>query len=129
MRPYLLAVPALALSLAACVGPGGGGYPTPIATGPDANSVSIARELGENDRQVDRARDNPEVSRSEGRALRREQNLIGSLADRYAADGVLTDAERTELEFRSQALQSSAGNAPFVTENTQSGGKPSKKPK
>ncbi len=129
MRPYLLLVPALALSLAACAGPDGVSYPAPIATGPDANSQRVGRELGENDREVDRARGNPEVSRSEGRALRREQGLIGSLADRYAADGVLSDAERTELEFRSQALQSAAGNAPFVTENSQGSGKPSKKPR
>tara|TARA_B100000678_G_scaffold193938_1_gene162377 strand:- start:230 stop:652 length:423 start_codon:yes stop_codon:yes gene_type:complete len=136
-RPILFALSLpFALPLAACMGGGGTSYShtgmpgtAPMAPAPPANAVLVGRELRENDRTVDTQRDNPNVSRKEARGLRREQGLIGSLADRYGADGVLSDDERAEIEFRSRALQSAAANAPFTSDSSESSGKPSKKPK
>tara|TARA_B100000749_G_C18328015_1_gene423719 strand:- start:371 stop:799 length:429 start_codon:yes stop_codon:yes gene_type:complete len=138
-RPILVALPltlSLAVSLGGCMEGRSTAYSytgmpgtAPMAPAPPANAVLVGRELRENDRTVDNQRDNPNVSRKEARGLRREQGLIGSLADRYGADGVLSDDERAEIEFRSRALQSAAANAPFTSDSSQSSGKPSKKPK
>lgn len=120
-RIWMLA--ALTLPLGACAGIGDTFYPQtgivpPIspAPGPDANTTAVVAELQENDDRIDAKRDSGQLSRREARGLRREQRVIGRLAQSYSADGVITDAERRELETRSRVLQGAADNAAFVTD-------------
>jgi len=111
--PIVLAAP-----LAACMSTGDTTYPQtgtynamPIGEGPDENTVAVARELRETDAEIDRRRDNGELTRSERRSLRRQQARIGLLASAYAADGEMTDSERRFLETSSRILQDQADAA------------------
>lgn len=45
------------------------------------------------------------LSRREARGYRREAGVIDSLAERYAADGQVSDAESRELNLRSAVLR------------------------
>ena len=58
--------------------------------------------------RVERARDNGLISRRQARRLVREARAIERLAARYGADG-LSEAERNELELRTQALSAAVG--------------------
>ncbi|MHA6722484.1 hypothetical protein [Sphingomonas sp. RS2018] len=79
--------------------------PPPILRG-DARlpDPAVSRDVRDIDRQIRRGRDAGTLTRREGRALRRQSAQIGSLADRYAADG-MSDQERQELQLRAGVLR------------------------
>lgn len=66
-----------------------------------------AYKIGE---RVRRARDNGLISRQEARRLSREARAIERMAARYGSDG-LSQAERSELELRTQALSAAVGRS------------------
>ncbi|MBN8844083.1 MAG: hypothetical protein J0H88_12640 [Sphingomonadales bacterium] len=66
---------------------------------------SIGRELLKSREQIQRAREDGNLTKQEARSLRREARQIDALAERYSADG-LSDSERRELDMRVRALQS-----------------------
>lgn len=131
-RHFLLI--ALAAPLGACMSMGDTSYPQtgtfnpmPMASGPDENTVAVARELRENDSEIDRRRDNGELTRSERRSLRRQQGQIELLASAYAADGEMTDSERRFLETRSGILQDQAAVAALFDPPEEPRNKPKKR--
>jgi len=81
--------------------------PRPTFRLPEA---SVSRDMRDVDRQIDRGRDAGRLTRREGRRARRENDQIGTLADRYASDGDLSDAERRELSARSAVLREQINN-------------------
>jgi len=68
----------------------------------------VGREAHKINERVRRARDNGLISRQDARRLRREARAIERMAARYGADG-LSQAERSELELRAQALSAAVG--------------------
>jgi hypothetical protein len=62
--------------------------------------VATLHKAGEAIRQ---ARRDGELTRSEAKHLRREQRILGAIAERYAADG-LTPGEAADLDFRAHVL-------------------------
>ncbi|WP_144062182.1 hypothetical protein [Sphingomonas sp. MM-1] len=64
---------------------------------------AAGRELGETRKRIKRGRDSGDLSKQEARALRKEADQIGTLAERYGRDGI-SDSERRELDMRSRAL-------------------------
>ena len=68
----------------------------------------VGREAHKIGDRVRRARDNGLISRQEARRLGREARAIERLAARYGSDG-LSQAERNELELRTQALSGAVG--------------------
>ena len=64
----------------------------------------VEHDLREAREQIERRRDNGELTRREARRLRREARLIATLSQRYASDG-LSDAERRELQMRTSELK------------------------
>ncbi|NJC32782.1 hypothetical protein GGR88_000256 [Sphingomonas jejuensis] len=82
---------------------------TGIAGPPSADvgpfKTSVGRELDSIRRSVDRGRRDGQLSRRDARAARREGGQIGTLANRYAADGYLSDSERAELSARAELLR------------------------
>lgn len=93
----------LALSAAPALAQSWGSGPPPISPGPF--NTSVGRELDSIQRSVDRGRRDGQLSRRDARAARRESAQIGTLADRYAADGHLSDSERAELSARAELLR------------------------
>ena len=85
--------------------PGSVRLPGTVEVRPGTSDPFVERELREARREIDRRRDNGELSRREARELRRESRRIDSLAQRYGRDG-LSDSERRELEMHAQALRS-----------------------
>jgi hypothetical protein len=73
---------------------------------------SIGRELGDIRDRIDDARESGSISAREARGFRREARVIGSLAGRYARNG-LSDAERRELAARALYLREAVSRAPF----------------
>ncbi len=63
------------------------------------------RELRETRDRIKSGRKSGDLSKEEARALRREVDQIGTLAERYGRDG-LSESERRELDMRSRALGS-----------------------
>ncbi|WP_343526885.1 hypothetical protein [Sphingomonas sp.] len=93
----IVALPAAASAQFTQVGP-----PADIATMPNQPSVqadraAIRRSIREGQRSGD-------ISRAEARSFRRDDAAIGSLADRFAADG-LSLFEKAELQSRTEALR------------------------
>jgi len=74
-----------------------------VRSGGSSNST-YRRDLDDAHREIDRRRDNGELTRREARALRREATMIANLADRYGRDG-LSDSELRELEMHAQTLR------------------------
>ncbi len=73
---------------------------TPRTTGP----VSAGSELGRARRDIERMRDRGELSRREAKALRKEADRIGEMADRYRRDGY-SESELRELDLRTTELR------------------------
>ena len=85
--------------------PGSVRLPGTIEVQPRASDPAVERELRAARRDIDRRRENGELSRREARQLRRESRRIEHLAERYARDG-LSDSERQQLELHAKALRS-----------------------
>lgn len=75
-----------------------------------AYDAAVSRELHEAYEDIDRRRENGELTKREARQLRREASRIAELSDIYALDG-LSHAERSELRMHASVLASRA-NAP-----------------
>lgn len=54
-------------------------------------------------RAIRQARRDGELTRSEAKQFRREQRILGAIAERYAQDG-LTPGEAADLDFRAHVL-------------------------
>jgi hypothetical protein len=106
-----LALPMAAPAAAQIVGRHDHG-PVPRANPFIGDSAKPARDAGRQAHKirerVSRARDNGLISRQEARRLGREARAIERMAARYGADG-LSQAERSELELRTQALSGAVG--------------------
>ena len=84
--------------------------PTPAARanpfGSDSRlpDPSVGRELRDVRKDIERARENGDLTAREARQLRREARLIGRLAERYGRDG-LSGSEQGELQNRARILR------------------------
>jgi len=72
-----------------------------------ARDSTYQRDLRKVHRDIDRRRDNGELTKREARQLRREAAMIARLADRYGRDG-LSASESRELDMHAQTLRSQA---------------------
>jgi len=81
----------------------GAGLPGTFDVRVDPSDGVVARELRDTRRNIERRRQNGELSKREARALRREARLVAAIEDRYARDG-LSDAELSELQLRADEL-------------------------
>lgn len=97
----LLAAPSVAQITISGVYQAGGGQ----------RGQELLRQLNRVDRQIDRARDEDQLSRREARALNREARQVETLSARYAQGG-LSEAEAAELQFRISALNGQIGTRP-----------------
>jgi hypothetical protein len=80
--------------------PPGDGLPNASGAFQAAPHLATLRDAGQAIRQ---ARRDGELTRPEAKQLRREQRILGAIAERYAADG-LTPSEAAELDFRAHVL-------------------------
>jgi hypothetical protein len=100
--PLLLAA---TLAFAACPlhaqiwAPPGNGLPR-SDRGFRTGHVETLHDAGQDIRQ---GRRDGELTRSEAKHLRREQRILGAIAERYAEDG-LTPGEAADLDFREHVL-------------------------
>jgi hypothetical protein len=101
--PILIAA---ASALAACPlqaqlwAPPGDGLPKAGGTFQASPSVGALHDAGQAIRQ---GRREGELTRVEAKQLRREQRILGAIAERYAEDG-LTPGEAADLDFRAHVL-------------------------
>ncbi|MCT8000622.1 hypothetical protein NZL82_01885 [Sphingomonas sanguinis] len=98
----IVAAALLALSTAAPAqftqaGPPADGVAMPSQPSVRSDRAAIRRSIREGRRSGD-------ISRAEARSFRRDDAAIGSLADRFAADG-LSLSEQAELQSRTEALR------------------------
>jgi hypothetical protein len=103
MRLILLLLPAvlvLATPAAAQIS-GYGGVSTP-------SSTPIGGQLRQIEGRIERGRDNDQLSRREGRQLRREARQVEALRQRYSHGG-LSEGERRELQARVDYLRDAVG--------------------
>ena len=88
--------------------------PAPVATPflPDSRlaGAGIGREVAHLRGRIEQAREAGTISGREARRLDREARLIGSIARRYARDG-LSSAEQSELASRTRIVESRIGSA------------------
>ncbi|WP_213979174.1 hypothetical protein [Sphingomonas sp. dw_22] len=81
-----------------------GGYNPPPPPRPMRGDSGISGQIGQIGGDIRAGRRSGQLSRSEARALRRERNMIGTLEDRFAQDG-LSDSEKAELQTRTEILR------------------------
>jgi hypothetical protein len=67
-------------------------------------AITFGEELDRARRDIKRQRNSGEMSRSEARALRKEADRIGQMANRYREDG-FSEFERRELDLRTSELR------------------------
>ena len=72
-----------------------------------SGNSTYRRDLDDALDEIDRRRENGELTRREARQLRREAAMIDNLAERYGRDG-LSDSELRDLEMHAQTLRSQA---------------------
>ena len=105
MRVRVLLVATLAF--AACPlraqiwAPPGNGLPKPYAPAQAAPHLETLHDAGQDIRQ---GRQTGELTPAEAKHLRREQRVLGAIAERYAEDG-LTPGEAADLDFRAHVLR------------------------
>lgn len=96
----------LVVSLAACTKPASVADIPPQYLVADRDGTSAAlylRNLEDARRSVSNRRRSGDLSKSEARALKKQQGALHALGDRYASDGLSASEER-ELAMLSQAL-------------------------
>jgi|TARA_R100000049_G_C1948792_1_gene95206 hypothetical protein len=106
--------PVLALALVACADTGMGRVALPntgsyqelrTAPGPDENAVAVLSDLRKTDSEFNKLRESGQLTKREKRKLDRAQARVGLLAASYDDDGVVTNAERREMDTYSRAMQ------------------------
>jgi hypothetical protein len=105
MRAALIGL-ALSFALAACAAPSSVADIPPeylVAERDGTSLVYFLRNLDDAEDAVSDRRRSGDLSRSEARALKKQQRVVQTLGDRYAADG-LSESEERELAMLSQAL-------------------------
>jgi hypothetical protein len=80
--------------------PPGNGLPTPYGPAQVTPHVETLHDAGQAIRQ---GRRDGQLTQPEAKHLRREQRILGAIAERYAEDG-LTPAEAADLDFRAHVL-------------------------
>ena len=75
-----------------------------------AYDPAVAKEIDDALDDIERRRDNGELTRREARRLRREVGRVADLSDLYGHDG-LSDAERSELRLHASAASTRANTA------------------
>ena len=90
--------------------PSGERWSGPRAADGRLPAPSVWRQVGEIDQRIDDGREARTLTRRDAWRLRREGGQIGTLAERYAADG-LSDAEQRELDTRTAVLRAGVNNA------------------
>jgi hypothetical protein len=104
MRVRVLLVATLAF--AACPlhaqiwAPPGNGLPKPYGPVEPTPHVATLHDAGQAIRE---GRREGQLTRTEAKQLRREQRILGAIAERYAEDG-LTPGEAADLDFRAHVL-------------------------
>lgn len=96
----------LTASLTACTSPAivADVPPEYLVADRDGTSATLyLRNLDDARRSISDRRRNGDLSKSEARALKKQQRVLQALGDRYAADG-LSESEERELAMLSQAL-------------------------
>ena len=96
----------LTVSLAACTSPASVADIPPeylVADRDGTSAVLYLRNLDDARRSVSDRRRSGDLTKSEARALKKQQRVLEALGDRYAADG-LSESEERELAMLSQAL-------------------------
>ena len=96
----------LGASLAACTTPASVADVPPeymIADRDGTSAVLYLRNLDDARRSVSDRRRSGDLSKTEARALKKQQRVLQALGDRYGEDGLSTSEER-ELAMLSQAL-------------------------
>jgi hypothetical protein len=96
----------LAASLTACTSPASVADIPPeylVADRDGTSAVLYLRNLHDARRSVSDRRRNGDLTKSEARALKKQQRVLQALGDRYAEDG-LSESEERELAMLSQAL-------------------------
>ena len=88
--------------------PGSFRLPGMVQVRPGIIDPFVEHDLREAHKNIERRRDNGELTGREARRLRREAHLVARLAYRYGRDG-LSDPERRELALRAQTLRSQSG--------------------
>jgi hypothetical protein len=83
----------------------------PLDTGTSANipQPAIGRQLDGIDDGIRAGRASGQLSRREARGLRRENGVIGSIAERYAENG-LSQSEARELQIRTEVMRDIVNN-------------------
>jgi len=107
----LLAMPLAAQAQIAPRQPGGARLPGLIEVRASPRDPVAEREVRDARRDIERRRDNGELTKREARRLRREADRIDALSDRYARDG-LSAAERSELQLHAQVFANRADPPP-----------------
>lgn len=96
----------LAVLLAACTTPASVADVPPeylVADRDGTSALVYLRNLDDARRSISDRRRNGDLSKSEARALKKQQGVLQALGDRYAADG-LSESEERELAMLSLAL-------------------------
>lgn len=83
----------------------------PLDTGTGANipQPAIGRQLDGIDDGIHAGRASGQLGRREARGLRRENGVIGSIAERYAENG-LSQSEARELQIRTEVMRDIVNN-------------------
>ena len=96
----------LTVSLAACTSPASVADIPPeylVADRDGTSAVLYLRNLDDARRSVSDRRRSGDLTKSEARALKKQQRVLQAMGHRYAADG-LSESEERELAMLSQAL-------------------------
>ncbi|MGF7146522.1 hypothetical protein FHS96_000131 [Sphingomonas zeicaulis] len=92
-----LLVPVVPVAAQRSTGPA----PAPALPG----SSVVGPSLGRASDAIRDGRRSGQLSRGEAKRARRERGQIDTLADRYSADGYLSDSERREIDTRAEVLR------------------------
>lgn len=82
-----------------------GPAPAPALPGASGIGPSLGPSIGRASDAIRDGRRSGQLSRGEAKRARRERGQIDTLADRYGADGYLSDSERREIETRAEVLR------------------------
>jgi hypothetical protein len=76
----------------------------PLPTTAGTYDPVVAQTIHEAEDDIDRRRDDGELTKAEARRLDREAGRVHDLAEFYAADGRLSESERRDLQFHAMVV-------------------------